>query len=61
MASQWPATAQIANESDVEQKIIYPLLVSPQLLRIPEGAIRTKSYLAPTALDSRPLRSRIEG
>jgi hypothetical protein len=41
----------IANESDVEQKIIMPLLSGPAYLDIPQNCIFTKSYLAPSVLD----------
>src|SRR6266404_3799490 len=41
----------VLNEADVEQKIVYPLLTSPGLLGIPEEAVKSKTYLAPTQLD----------
>jgi hypothetical protein len=41
----------LANESDVEQKIIMPLLAGSAYLDVPQNCIFTKSYLAPTALD----------
>jgi len=41
----------IANESDVEQKIIMPLLSGSAYLDIPQNCIFTKSYLAPSVLD----------
>lgn len=41
----------VINESDVEQKIIYPLLTEPGLLGIADEAVKPKSYLAPTQLD----------
>ncbi len=39
------------NESDVEQKIILPLLSGPAYLDIPQNSIFTKEYLAPSVLD----------
>lgn len=41
----------LANESDVEQKLLYPILAEPAFLEIPAEAIKTKSYLPPTELD----------
>ncbi len=41
----------ILNESDVEQKIVYPLLTEQAFLAIPPEAVKTKSYLAPTQID----------
>jgi len=38
-------------ESDVEQKVLMPLLAGPSYLAIPPKAIFTKQYLAPTPLD----------
>ena len=38
-------------ESDVEQKFVFPLLTGVALLAIPDEAVKTKKYLAPTALD----------
>src|SRR5258708_851326 len=46
-----PQTTTILNESDVEQKIIFPLLTCPAILAIPVDAVKTKAYLAPTQLD----------
>jgi hypothetical protein len=43
--------AIVSNESDVEQKIVFPLLTSANYLAIPPDLIKTKSYLAPTKLD----------
>ena len=40
-----------ANESDVEQKLIYPLLIGEAYLGIPQEHIYTKTYLAPAVLD----------
>ncbi|HEX3666011.1 MAG TPA: hypothetical protein VHU23_12350 [Rhizomicrobium sp.] len=39
------------NETEVEQRFIYPLLTSPGFLEIDADAIQPKSYLAPTQLD----------
>ncbi|MGB2679460.1 MAG: type I restriction enzyme HsdR N-terminal domain-containing protein [Candidatus Acidiferrum sp.] len=41
----------LQTESDVEQKVVYPLLTGTQYLAIPEGSIYTKQYLSPTQLD----------
>jgi hypothetical protein len=41
----------IANESDVEQKIIMPFLSGSAYLDVPQNCIFTKSYLAPSVLD----------
>ena len=41
--------APVETESDVEQKIIYPLLTRG--LHYPEESILTKEYLAPTKID----------
>jgi|GEM_PF-1087636 len=49
-----PVTTQgVLNESDVEQKVIYPLLAEPAYLNIPAVAIKTKSYLAPSTADKK--------
>src|ERR1035437_5523433 len=47
----------LETESDVEQKVIMPLLTSGSYLGIPEGRIFTKKYLAPTELDKRAGRA----
>lgn len=39
------------NESDVEQKVILPLLSGAAYLDIPQNSIFTKEYLAPSVLD----------
>ncbi|HVB57925.1 MAG TPA: type I restriction enzyme HsdR N-terminal domain-containing protein [Candidatus Acidoferrales bacterium] len=41
----------LTTESDVEQKVIMPVLTGGIYLEIPMDRIRTKSYLAPVALD----------
>jgi hypothetical protein len=41
----------LTTESDVEQKVIMPLLTENQLLSLPPHSIHTKEYLAPAALD----------
>lgn len=41
----------LKTESDVEQKVIMPLLTDAPLLSIPAAAVHTKEYLAPAALD----------
>ena len=39
------------SESDVEQKIVMPLLAGPNFLKIPKDRVFTKGYLEPTILD----------
>ena len=46
------------NESDVEHKLIYPLLTEPGFLAICPEAVKPKSYLAPTHLDKEAGRTR---
>src|SRR6266567_339305 len=41
----------VRTESDVEQKVLMPLLNGQAYLAIPQLAIHTKEYLAPTKLD----------
>lgn len=41
----------LKTESDVEQKVILPLLTDAPLLSIPSDGVHTKEYLAPAALD----------
>ncbi|HYK40209.1 MAG TPA: type I restriction enzyme HsdR N-terminal domain-containing protein, partial [Candidatus Eremiobacteraceae bacterium] len=41
----------LITESDVEQKVVMPLLTDQRLLAIPEANVQTKQYLAPAALD----------
>lgn len=41
----------LCNESDVEQKVVMPLLAGAAYLGIPQDRIFTKTYLAPTILD----------
>jgi hypothetical protein len=41
----------LSTESDVEQKVIMPLLTSERFLAIPYPNVQTKLYLAPTSLD----------
>jgi type I site-specific restriction endonuclease len=43
--------ARLATESDVEQKLILPLLTASEWLEIPVGAIYTKKYLPPATID----------
>ena len=45
------SSAELRTESDVEQKLIMPLLTSEVLLGIPASAIHTKEYLPPAILD----------
>lgn len=42
--------SELANESDVEQKVIYPLFTHASLLNIAPGWIKTKFYLPPAAI-----------
>lgn len=46
-----PAGLQVSTESDVEQKIMMPLLNGEAYLAIPLQQIHTKEYLAPTNID----------
>src|SRR5438034_9309301 len=41
----------VSTESDVEQKILMPLLNGEAYLSIPQIQVRTKEYLAPAKLD----------
>ena len=43
--------AALATESDVEQKLLIPLLTGERYLGIPAAMIHTKEYLPPTTLD----------
>src|ERR1700687_5023965 len=47
------SATQLRNESDVEQKLIYPLLVAEEWLGIDPAAVHTKSYLPPATIDKR--------
>jgi type I site-specific restriction endonuclease len=47
----------LKTESDVEQKVIMPLLEGEVYLGIPPSKIFTKNYLAPTALDKSAART----
>jgi hypothetical protein len=42
---------KLHNESDVELKVIWPLLIGAAYLDIPEANIKPKKYLAPTPLN----------
>ena len=42
---------ECGSESDVEQKIVLPLLTATEWLRIPANAVHTKHYLPPTTID----------
>ncbi|MES1199256.1 MAG: type I restriction enzyme HsdR N-terminal domain-containing protein, partial [Pseudomonadota bacterium] len=44
-------SVEAETESDVEQKIVFPLLNAPDFLGIASESIKTKNYLAPSALD----------
>jgi hypothetical protein len=41
----------LKNESDVEQKVIYPLLSGGNYLAINDRHIKTKDYMAPSRID----------
>lgn len=43
--------AELRNESDVEQKFIYPFLTHASFLGIPSLWVRTKEYMTPTEID----------
>ncbi len=43
--------AKLVTESDVEQKLIFPLLTATEWLGIPADAVHTKHYLPPTTID----------
>jgi|SRR5579863_6762140 len=46
----------LQTESDVEQKVIMPLLVGEAYLGIASSKVFTKSYLAPSVLDKKAKR-----
>ncbi len=52
-----PDNLNVQTESDVEQKILMPLLQSPSLLAVPIANIKTKSYLPASTLDKGAGRS----
>lgn len=41
----------LSTESDVEQKVVMPLLTGAEYLGIPESSVKTKGYLPPVDLD----------
>ncbi|MFZ3351722.1 MAG: hypothetical protein WA268_12715 [Xanthobacteraceae bacterium] len=45
------AIAELATESDVEQKLVYPFLCHTSYLGIPTSWVRTKDYMEPTQID----------
>jgi hypothetical protein len=51
MAEAYISSDNLRTESDVEQKVIYPLLTGGNYLAIPERHVRTKQYMAPTKID----------
>jgi hypothetical protein len=51
MADGYINTEKLLTESDVEQRVIYPLLTGGNYLAINERHIRTKEYMAPTKID----------
>ena len=52
---QVPVTelSELRSESDVEQKLVYPFLVHPNFLDLPQEWVRTKEYMEPTEIDKR--------
>ena len=50
--------SDLRTESDVEQKLLMPLLSHPSFLGIPSAWIRTKEYMEPTEIDKRAGRRR---
>lgn len=42
---------ELQNESDVEQKLVYPFLIGSGYLGLPTSWIRTKEYMSPTEID----------
>ena len=45
------AISELRNESDVEQKLVYPFLTSTNYLAIPSAWVRSKEYMSPTEID----------
>ena len=45
------STENLISKSDVEQKVIYPLLCGGNFLAIDERNVRTKEYMAPSKID----------
>lgn len=43
--------SELRNESDVEQKLVYPFLMNPSYLGIPSAWVRSKDYMTPTQID----------
>lgn len=43
--------AKFNTESDVEQKLVWPLLTATEWLNIPESSVKTKKYLPPVTID----------
>ena len=43
--------AELRNESDVEQKLVYPFLTNTSYLAIPPAWVRSKEYMTPTEID----------
>src|SRR5215216_6726621 len=42
---------ELRDESDVEQKLVYPFLTSMSYLGIPSAWVRSKEYMTPTEID----------
>lgn len=53
------SATSVTTESDVEQKIILPLLTAAEWLAVPDSAIRTKHYLPPTTIDKGPADAQV--
>ena len=43
--------SELHNESDVEQKLVYPFLTNASYLAIPSAWVRSKEYMTPTEID----------
>lgn len=43
--------SELRNESDVEQKLVYPVLTNASYLGIPSAWVRSKEYMTPTEID----------
>jgi GTPase SAR1 family protein len=42
---------ELRNESDVEQKLVFPFLTNASYLGVPSAWVRTKEYMTPTEID----------
>ncbi len=43
--------SELRDESDVEQKLVYPFLTNISYLAIPSAWVRSKEYMTPTEID----------